>query len=98
MEQSEVLTNRALEPKIMTDLTFDEFRGNSPEDLSRILREEALKIYGEHPSDTRLARAADGSCASAGSRSVGDKRCLFLKVLLVFLSLPRRFLPNHEPV
>jgi len=81
----------------MPDLTLDEYRGIPSEEIRRILREEALKICGEHQSKPSLVKVP--SLAKSNYFQCQENgKCFFLKTLLGFLSLPLRYLRSHSSV
>ena len=74
----------------MTDLTFEEYREASPEELRRKLREEAAIICGERSSDSNLVRAPVGYLTSHDSKHAGNEKCFFLRLVFGFLPRLRR--------
>jgi len=97
-QEKAALIELGLEVDIMPDLTLDEYRGTPSEEIRRILREEALKICGEHQSNTGLVKAPDNLAKSNHFQCQEDGKRFFLKTLLGFLSLPLRCLRSHSSV
>ncbi len=82
----------------MPDLTVDEYRGLPQKELSRILREEALKICGESLPGTRLIKAPAGLAVSHACHCSRNEKIFPSKILLGILSLFRRHIVNQGAV